>query len=387
MHHRYKMPAMLVAALALTGACDRLPSEAASPDEPSQARPEIVDGVQQDAAAYAAQFGVSVQEGVRRLYLQDAANALNARLTEEQAATFAGLSIEHTPEFRVTARFTRGGEATIRPYLSTALRQVVRVEGAQFTLRELESSLEAGYERVRGAGIEAAGGVDVRANRAQVHVLRGRAAAARATLAAARTSLSGTGAADAAVVEVDALPREEITMYGGLSISTCTTGFTVRNSAGTRGVSTAGHCGNSQTLSGYALTYLGESYSGSYDVQWHNGSGHTFTNTIKVSSSTRAITGTRSRSSQTVGSQVCKQGKTTGYTCGTIVTTSYCASGACTWVHVGGNGTNLSEGGDSGGPWFSGNTAYGSHTYGMGNDSAYMPVDYFSGISVTIATS
>ena len=176
-------------------------------------------------------------------------------------------------------------------------------------------------------------------------------------------------------------------MYGGLSITGCTSGFTVRNSAGTRGVSTAGHCGNSQTLSGVALTFRGESYSGSYDVQWHNASGHTYTNTIKVSTSTRAITGTRARSSQTVGSQVCKQGRTTGYTCGTISTTTYCASGACTWVRVAGNGTNLSEGGDSGGPWFSGNTAYGSHTYGIGNDSAYMPIDYFSGISVTIATS
>ena len=176
-------------------------------------------------------------------------------------------------------------------------------------------------------------------------------------------------------------------MYGGLGISTCTTGFTVRNSAGARGVSTAGHCGNSQSLSGYALTFRGEAYSGSYDVQWHNASGHTYPNTIKVSTSTRSITATRSRGSQTVGSQVCKQGKTTGYTCGTISTTSYCASGACTWVRVAGNGTNLSEGGDSGGPWFSGNTAYGSHTYGIGDDSAYMPVDYFSGISMSIATT
>lgn len=189
------------------------------------------------------------------------------------------------------------------------------------------------------------------------------------------------------MVEVGNLPQEEISMYGGLSISTCTTGFTVVNSGGTRGVSTAGHCGNSQTLSGIALTFRGESYSGSYDVQWHNATGNTYPNTIKVSSSTRAITGTRSRTSQTVGSQVCKQGKTTGYTCGTINTISYCASGACTWVYVAGNGTNLSEGGDSGGPWFSGNTAYGSHTYGIGNDSAYMPVNYFSGASISVATS
>jgi hypothetical protein len=378
MRHRFRTPALLAAAIALTGACDRLPSDAAVPAGPSESRAEsVVDGIQQDAEFYATRYRVSLQEGARQLQLQEAVDALNARLTEEQAATFAGLTIEHSPEFHVVARFTRKGEETIRPYLSPALAEVVRVEPARFTLQQLERRLEASYHRVRASGIPAAGAVDVRANRAEVHVLRGRSAAARAVLAEG----------DAAVVEVDQLPQEEVAMYGGLALSTCTSGFTVRNSAGTRGVSTSGHCGSSQTLLGVALTFLGESYSGSYDIQWHNAAGHTYPNTIKVSSSTRSITGTRSRGSQTVGSQVCKQGKTTGYTCGTISTTSYCASGACTWVRVAGNGTNLSEGGDSGGPWFSGNTAYGSHTYGIGDDSAYMPVDYFSGISVTIATS
>jgi hypothetical protein len=378
MHHRFRTPALLVATIALTAACDRLPSDPDLPFEGGEARVEgVADGIQQDAAVYANNFRVSLHEAGRQLQLQEAIDALNARLTEEQAATFAGLSIEHSPEFHVVARFTRKGEETIRPYLSPALAAVVRVEPARFTLYQLERRLEASYHRVRGAGIPAAGAVDVRANRAEVHVLPGHAAAARAVL----------GAGDAVVVEVDDLPREEIAMYGGLPISTCTTGFTVRNSAGTRGVSTAGHCGNSQSLSGYSLTFRGEAYSGSYDIQWHNASGHTFPNTITVGSGTRSITGTRSRTSQTVGSQVCKQGKTTGYTCGTISTISYCASGACTWVRVAGNGTNLSEGGDSGGPWFSGNTAYGSHTYGIGNDSAYMAVNYFSGISVTIATS
>jgi hypothetical protein len=378
MHHRFRTPALLVAALALTGACDRLPSDAGLPADGAESRAEgVAGGTQQDAAFYADKFGVSLHEAGRQLQLQEAVDALNARLTEEQAATFAGLSIEHSPQFHVVARFTRKGEETILPYLSPALAEVVRVEPARFTLQQLERRLEASYHRVRGAGIPSAGQVDVRANRAEVHVLRGRAAAAKSVL----------GEGDASVVEVDQLPQEEIAMYGGLAISTCTTGFTVYNSAGTRGVSTAGHCGNSQSLSGYALTFRGEAYSGSYDIQWHNASGHTWPNTIKVGTGTRSITATRSRTSQTVGSQVCKQGKTTGYTCGTISTISYCASGACTWVRVAGNGTNLSEGGDSGGPWFSGNTAYGSHTYGIGDDSAYMPVNYFSGISVTLATS
>src|SRR5687768_18114897 len=37
----------------------------------------------------------------------------------------------------------------------------------------------------------------------------------------------------------------------------------------------------------------------SYDIQWHNASGHTYPNTIKVGSGTRSITATRSRTSQT----------------------------------------------------------------------------------------
>lgn len=377
MHHRFRTPALLVAVLALTGACDRLPSDAGLPADDGESRAEGVAGTQNDAAFYADKFGVSLHEAGRQLQLQEAIDALNGRLTEEQAATFAGLSIEHSPEFHVVARFTRNGEETIQPYLSPALAQVVRVAPARFTLQQLDRRLEASYRRVHGAGIPSAGQVDVRANRAEVHVLRGRAAAARAVL----------GDGDASVVEVDHLPQEEIAMYGGLALSTCTSGFTVRNSSGVRGVSTAGHCGNTQSLAGYSLTFRAERYSGSYDIQWHNASGHTWPNTIKVGSTTRSITGTRSRAYQTVGSTVCKQGKTTGYTCGTISTTSYCASGVCTWVRVAGNGTNLSEGGDSGGPWFSGNTAYGSHTYGIGDDSAYMAVNYFSGISVTIATS
>ena len=161
MHHRYRTPALLAASIALMGACDRLPSEAAPPAAPSEARAEsVIDGIEQDAAAYASTYGVSPQEGARRLHLQDAVNALNARLTEEQAGTFAGLSIEHTPEFQVVARFTRKGQETLQPYLSPALAQVVRVEPARFTLQQLERRLEASYNRVRRAGIQSAAGTD-----------------------------------------------------------------------------------------------------------------------------------------------------------------------------------------------------------------------------------
>jgi hypothetical protein len=377
---RFRTPALLLATLAFVGACDRLPSE--SDITPGGVRADgaaAQDGAIDDARGYAAEYGVSVGEAARRIQLQEAIGELNARLAEEQAATFAGLTVEHAPEFHVVARFTRGGEETIRPYLADpALAGLVRVERARHSLQQLEGRLEASYRRVVATGIPAAGGLDVRANRAEVHVQRGALAAARAVLG---------GAGDAVVIEVDHLPAEELTLYGGLPLSTCTSGFTVRNSSNRRGISTSGHCGNSQSYSGNALTFIAERYSGSYDIQWHERSGATYRNIIKVGSNTRSITGTRSRSNQVVGERVCKQGKTTGYTCGTISSTSYCASGVCTWIRVAGGSVNLSEGGDSGGPWFYGNTAYGSHTYGIGNDSAYMASNYFAGLSVTIVTS
>ncbi|HTE19008.1 MAG TPA: hypothetical protein VK689_11595, partial [Armatimonadota bacterium] len=77
MHQRFRTAALLAAAIALTGACDRLPSDAGPSAEAGDARAEnLVDGIQQDAAAYASEFGVSVQEGARRLQLQDAVDAL-----------------------------------------------------------------------------------------------------------------------------------------------------------------------------------------------------------------------------------------------------------------------------------------------------------------------
>jgi hypothetical protein len=66
---------------------------------PSQA---LID----DATAYAAQYGVSVDEGIRRFVLVRAAGDLESALLAEESATFAGLWIQHEPEFRVVVRFT-----------------------------------------------------------------------------------------------------------------------------------------------------------------------------------------------------------------------------------------------------------------------------------------
>lgn len=353
--------------------------------------------VQRDAEAYAKTYRVSTEEAVRRLGVQEAAGALNARLTIQAADTFAGLYIEHTPRFRVVVRFTRDAARTLAGQVrGTELAGVAEARPAEVSLAELTARQEAAYRAVRATGTPSSGSINLVANRAEIYV---RAAdRVRATDRVRRTEVA-SDAGDVTVIPTADLPDDEAAVYGGLEIvgggAISTTGFSVRrDSDGRTGVTAAGHAPNSGTVatpSGrVATTFEAErAPSGPYDIQWHSAPGTTFTNAVRDSTdgSTRAITGIRLRTSQAVGSSVCKFGRTTGYTCGTIASTSLCNNGSCTYVRVAGGTVNLSEGGDSGGPWFSGNTAYGTHCVGIGNDAGYMPVDYVAqGLGVSILT-
>ena len=200
------------------------------------------------------------------------------------------------------------------------------------------------------------------------------------------------------VVPVPRIGSREASIYGGLSLSGgCTSGYSVKNSSGTKGIAMAAHCSNTQSYSGTSLPYKAGNISGAYDIQWHSAPGFTVTNKIRTTTGggTRSITATRSRANQTVGYYVCKYGKTTGYTCGYISSKSYNwdNKGSSTYIRVNNDSSsypNLSEGGDSGGPWFNSSTAFGTHVGAPGsdaNDAVYMAINYVSGISVSVMTA
>ena len=69
------------------------------------------------------------------------------------------------------------------------------------------------------------------------------------TVSVARSTLTALG------VDEDASNH-----YGGEAISTCTTGFGTKTGDGKRGISTAGHCQNSQFDDGDSLTFEDEHY-------------------------------------------------------------------------------------------------------------------------------
>lgn len=96
-----------------------------------------------DAGAYAKHHGVSVDEASQRFRIMDSAGLLQADLAANEAETFGGLWIEHSPDFRVVVLITGDAEEPIQPYLTKdymtkELADVLDVRTANVSLGELE---------------------------------------------------------------------------------------------------------------------------------------------------------------------------------------------------------------------------------------------------------
>jgi|GEM_PF-1174794 len=122
-----------------------------------------------DVAWYAEEMGVSREEAAWRLEMQQALGELRLepRLREQEAETFAGLWLQHRPEFRLVVAFTGGGEETMRPYLEgEPVAGLVEVrDGYTYTLAELLQAQETAMAVMQELGVGASGGIDQQENR------------------------------------------------------------------------------------------------------------------------------------------------------------------------------------------------------------------------------
>lgn len=361
---------------------------------PVAAQEQVEDGPKRDAEWYASHYGVQVEEALRRLQLQIPAGDLDGILAEKEKNTFAGLWIQHRPDFRVIVQFTTRGMETIRPYIANGpLASIVDIRTVSVPVTQLSSARNAATQLVTQLGVSADVATNIMANRAEIYVTD------RAQFDTAFRQAKLPLPANVAVVNVNTLMKPQANIFGGLALDSgsirpyCTTGFSVKNSGGTKYITTAGHCSNAMTYLGVSLSRAGQAYSGSYDLQWLNPAGFTPVNLVKASSTTsRTITGSKSRNSQAIGEVVCKYGAVTTYTCGQILQKdyrpSYVPSASATFIRVESTQRPISLGGDSGAPWFNGNTAFGIHSGGDGNYTAiYMPIDFINGQGLTLLTN
>ena len=136
---------------------------------------EIPEGVSPalvvDAQMYAADYGVELSEAIRRLTLQDPIGKLGATLESNEADTLGGFWIQHEPEYRVVVAFTRDGEETIAKYVQDGpLVGIIEVRTVDATLQELKRAQREAGSIVRGLGFQAASGIKVFENRAEIYV-------------------------------------------------------------------------------------------------------------------------------------------------------------------------------------------------------------------------
>lgn len=353
------------------------------------------DALALDAQEYAEQYGVDLEEAIDRLRLQEPAGELDAELVAKEADTFAGAWIQHKPEFRIIVQFTHDGEDTIRPYIENApLADLVEVRTASVTLAELETTQEAAWLAVRGLEIPVASGINVYENHVELYVIE--RDQFNSALQAEDISLPD----NVEVITVTDLGTDEAEIFAGLALSLCTSGFSVKNSSGTKGITTAAHCDSNPIISyqGTNLPFQAAAEGGQYDVQWRTAPGFTVRNLMNDGTYYRYVYSTKHRNNQMMNEYICKRGKETGFGCGNIINKNH--QPACvtkpdgtiicftsTFIRVHRDGVNLSSGGDSGGPWFSGNTAYGIMRGSLGDDATYMAINYVSYLGLTVLTN
>jgi hypothetical protein len=132
------------------------------------------DALLRDAQEYASDAGVSTDEALNRLQLQDSIGELNAELSTNEVATFAGLWIEHTPKYRVVVQFTHNSEETIKPYLKqhTELADIVEVRTANVSLADLQKAQSDASLSVRALDIPVESGINVCNNSVELYMTK-----------------------------------------------------------------------------------------------------------------------------------------------------------------------------------------------------------------------
>jgi hypothetical protein len=344
-----------------------------------------------DLDNFAAYFHVSREEAALRSRLQVEAGELQAAISLMSPETFGGMWIDQDGGFTLTIAFTTDGKSEMSKVSLGDLAPFSKVVRVAHPLGQLLG--DAARIPARPGAYELA--VKVRENRVEIRAED--PIAARSALNEMMVILPS----DVVITRTEHLSAPEALMYGGLRVETvtyCTTGFSVlKATTQVRGVTTAAHCQPPMyyATSGNPWFVQQESaIGGSQDVRWMTLPGYTYPNRIRVSSDGiyRLITSRTFRSNQVVGATVCKYGAATGSTCGEIVTTMAqgCSGSNFTWVWVARKNVDLSSGGDSGGPWYWINSAWGVHSCGTGNgllDSIYEAEDLIEiGLNVVVLT-
>jgi streptogrisin C len=360
---RTRLHALAATAAVATALC-ALPAAGASAGGASaeaapSSRPDTGQSVAEMAARWLAQdAGIALEDARDRVAAQDSQSAKAAALEKRLGAKAAGSYIDQETGALVVNVRDAAAARTVRSEGATP--RTVAFTQAQLRSAERTATSRAGADLVSSA-------IDPVSNRVVLTVPADRVAVVSAKV----KDLHGV-----TVQGTTARVTTQANVYGGQQIEfsgyVCSLGFNATKGAANVFI-TAGHCaegyqtfrrngvtlGSTQAYSfpgnDYAYSSLTSSWTGVGAVDMYDGYA-------------RRVTGS---SSAAVGSAVCKSGRTTDWTCGSIqaknVTVNY-NNGDGTYSTVSGltQSNTCTEGGDSGGSWMSSTLAQGVTSGGAG---------------------
>ena len=353
------------------------------------------EALAEDAAQYAAQFAVTPAEALRRLKAQQASVQATDAIAREFASRLAGISIEHSPQYRIIVLLT--GSEPVADRTAAGVPIIFRT-GAEATHSEAVAAMRRHLIDFRSELPGARGaGYDQRTGEVVLLVTPADAARFGADAIHARAEqLSGVPVR----ISVNSLIESNMSVEGGVPVegvnllthrrSRCTTAFVVTNGE-VNAITTAAHCPDQLTYtndegSSVTLPMIGSWGAAYRDVQINADAPEPLFYSDRSDGSVREVETWRSLASTRAGEFVCHYGESSGYSCATVELTDYSppgelCGGPCspTWVTV--KGPSCIPG-DSGGPVFSGDVAFGI-AKGINRDEAgrcefyyYMSTDF-----------
>lgn len=366
-----------------------------------------------DLQLMADEAGISLDEAISTFGWQDSFAKLANELEDQYPDEYAGARIVDAKGRAAWIGFKAAVPAAADKKISTFVKGRVRVQADKgFSVRELEDRLIVAFRSVnaRKDFVKAASGeydLETGVVRLQVEptdalalldVTRG-AAVRRQLLDAIPAEARVAGRVDIQLRETSPVKLAVADAYGGGCVldpgrtcdesaatpptHLCTGGFSVRNSAGDRRMMNAGHCRQTdltwRNKSGWAPNDIvnGPQHIGEWgDLQYFNIYDAAELNIFYYSwSSTRYVLETRNA---VEGQTICEFGRTSGASCSEVEDTSGCYdypaphADPCRLTRTDADTVN---GGDSGGPWYYGNVAYGiTAAEQPGQHSLFTPV-------------
>lgn len=350
------------------------------PAPPAESRISPQQTLQIDAQTIAAERGWDQTAALAHLERQDATGAFVAQLAVDYPATFAGSWTGNVPDGQLFVRFVGRVPTAAQDQAKQQGIAVVFVGGAKHSL----ANQDARADRIH-ADLVAHGHPQVvtafSVEKEKTFATAMRARGDQRPAAELRAQLSAESrASDVALSFAQGPIAGNTHTYGGDKVfnsstgAWCTSGFTVYQApTNTYGVSTAGHCNVNTYQQEDGLTYgmtMHVQHRGGWgDLEYHTTTHPEYPEFYANTGARRDTLAVEGAAAIRENNSYCKYGRASGYTCDTVKLTSVDVT-VDNFSHrqLVAMTQNKAIPGDSGGPWFLGNTA-------AGIQSGYVTID------------